>query len=249
MKPKYEGSIGVEIENMNVETLMLGLGGRKCEFDHELGKVEVDHKMFDEIPKKNFGVVHKEFDEMSKESVNSKGADYAESVGVCIGRFVVDYMSELKELKHVASVEEYYDSFIDVYNQLQRPQECILSCFIYGLNEDIRCMVMLFKPHIVWLSYTKRHLKPENPRSLLEQLPYPPKTDHKKNILKMLKGFIFGRNLLKQCSYKISEEDPPSTYMRCTQCPPISASMIMGPFVPASSPRDEKEITDFGEKV
>ncbi|GKF88119.1 hypothetical protein Tco_0258996 [Tanacetum coccineum] len=45
------------------------------------------------------------------------------------------------------------------------------------------------------------------------------------------------RNLLKQCSYKISEEVPPSTYMRCTQCPPISASIIIGPSVPSSSLR------------
>nr|GFB48799.1 reverse transcriptase domain-containing protein [Tanacetum cinerariifolium] len=48
---------------------------------------------------------------------------------------------------------------------------------------------------------------------------------------------------------KISEEEPPSTYMRCTQCPPISASMIMGPFVPSSSHRVGKEITDPGEKL
>nr|GEY67811.1 hypothetical protein [Tanacetum cinerariifolium] len=60
---------------------------------------------------------------------------------------------------------------------------------------------------------------------------------------------IFRRNLLKQCSYKISEEEPPSTYMRCTQCPLILASMIMGPSIPSSSPRVGKEITDSGEKV
>nr|GEY58516.1 hypothetical protein [Tanacetum cinerariifolium] len=60
---------------------------------------------------------------------------------------------------------------------------------------------------------------------------------------------ISGRNLLKQCSYKISEEKPPSTYMRCTQYPPISVSMIMGPSVPSSSPRVGKEIIDSGEKV
>ncbi|GJX80750.1 hypothetical protein Tco_0328899 [Tanacetum coccineum] len=29
-----------------------------------------------------------------------------------------------------------------------------------------------------------------------------------------------GRNLLKQCSYRISKEEPPSTYMRWTKCPP-----------------------------
>nr|GFA06149.1 hypothetical protein [Tanacetum cinerariifolium] len=60
---------------------------------------------------------------------------------------------------------------------------------------------------------------------------------------------IFRRNLLKQCSYKISEEEPPSTYMRCTQCPLILDSMIMGPSIPSSSPRVGKEITDSGEKL
>ncbi|GJZ02698.1 hypothetical protein Tco_0520659 [Tanacetum coccineum] len=40
---------------------------------------------------------------------------------------------------------------------------------------------------------------------------------------------ISGRSLTKQCSYKISEDAPPSTYIRCTKCPPISASMIIGP--------------------
>ncbi|GKD26806.1 hypothetical protein Tco_1233020 [Tanacetum coccineum] len=33
---------------------------------------------------------------------------------------------------------------------------------------------------------------------------------------------------------------PPSTYIRCTKCPPISASMVIGPSVPSSSPKDEK---------
>ncbi|GJS51761.1 hypothetical protein Tco_0625123 [Tanacetum coccineum] len=49
--------------------------------------------------------------------------------------------------------------------------------------------------------------------------------------------FIYGWSLMKQCSYKTSEDAPPSIYIRCTKCPPISASMIIGPFVPSSSPR------------
>ncbi|GKF78591.1 hypothetical protein Tco_0234159 [Tanacetum coccineum] len=57
------------------------------------------------------------------------------------------------------------------------------------------------------------------------------------------------RNLLKQCSYKISKEDPPSTYMRWTKCPPVSALIIIGPSVPSSSPRGGNEITVFEEKV
>ncbi|GJY02526.1 hypothetical protein Tco_0360678 [Tanacetum coccineum] len=60
---------------------------------------------------------------------------------------------------------------------------------------------------------------------------------------------IFGRSLMKQCSYRTSEDAPPSTYIRCTKCPPISASMIIGLSVPSSSPKDEKEIIVFGEKL
>ncbi|GKD75273.1 hypothetical protein Tco_1333555 [Tanacetum coccineum] len=57
---------------------------------------------------------------------------------------------------------------------------------------------------------------------------------------------ISGRSLTKQCSYRTSEDAPPSTYIRCTKCPP---SMIIGPSVPSSSPKDGKEITVFGEKL
>ncbi|GJY27637.1 hypothetical protein Tco_0403404 [Tanacetum coccineum] len=59
---------------------------------------------------------------------------------------------------------------------------------------------------------------------------------------------ISGRSLTKQCSYRISEDAPPSTYIRCTKCPPISASMIIGPSVPSSSPKGGKEIAVYGEK-
>ncbi|GJV90707.1 hypothetical protein Tco_1538520 [Tanacetum coccineum] len=60
---------------------------------------------------------------------------------------------------------------------------------------------------------------------------------------------ISGRSLTKQCSYRISEDAPLSTYIRCTKCPPISASMIIGPSVPFSSPRGGKEIVVSGEKL
>nr|GEX90615.1 hypothetical protein [Tanacetum cinerariifolium] len=40
MKPSYESSIRVEIEKINVETLVLG--SRNCEFNHALEKVEVN---------------------------------------------------------------------------------------------------------------------------------------------------------------------------------------------------------------
>ncbi|GKB80481.1 hypothetical protein Tco_0947376 [Tanacetum coccineum] len=60
---------------------------------------------------------------------------------------------------------------------------------------------------------------------------------------------ISGRSLMKQCSYRTSEDAPPSTYIRCTKCPPISALMIIGPSIPSSSPKDGKEITVSEEKL
>ncbi|GJS56707.1 hypothetical protein Tco_0651491 [Tanacetum coccineum] len=60
---------------------------------------------------------------------------------------------------------------------------------------------------------------------------------------------ISGRSLTKQCSYKISADAPPSTYIRCTKCPPILASMIIGPSIPSSSPRGGKDIVVSGEKL
>ncbi|GJQ91570.1 hypothetical protein Tco_0002709 [Tanacetum coccineum] len=59
---------------------------------------------------------------------------------------------------------------------------------------------------------------------------------------------ISGWTLTKQCSYRTFEDAPPSTYIQCTKCPPISASMIISPFVPSSSPKDGKEINVSGEK-
>ncbi|GKC24450.1 hypothetical protein Tco_1026600 [Tanacetum coccineum] len=60
---------------------------------------------------------------------------------------------------------------------------------------------------------------------------------------------VDGQSLTKQCSYRISEDAPPSTYIQCTKCPPITASMIIGPSVPSSSPRGGKEIVVSEEKL
>ncbi|GKF43366.1 hypothetical protein Tco_0129918 [Tanacetum coccineum] len=60
---------------------------------------------------------------------------------------------------------------------------------------------------------------------------------------------ISGRSLTKQCSYRTSKDAPPSTYIRCTKCPHISAPMIIGPSVPSSSTKDGKEIIVSGEKL
>ncbi|GJV77168.1 hypothetical protein Tco_1508752 [Tanacetum coccineum] len=61
--------------------------------------------------------------------------------------------------------------------------------------------------------------------------------------------FTFGRSLFKQCSYSIFEDDPPSTYIRCMKWPHISASMIIGPSIPSSSPKGGNKIYGFGEKL
>ncbi|GKB16428.1 hypothetical protein Tco_0850351 [Tanacetum coccineum] len=60
---------------------------------------------------------------------------------------------------------------------------------------------------------------------------------------------IFRRSRLKQCSYRIFEADLPSTYMWCIQWPPFSASIIIRPSIPLSSPRGGKEIFGLGEKL
>ncbi|GJW48500.1 hypothetical protein Tco_0080146 [Tanacetum coccineum] len=71
-----------------------------------------------------------------------------------------------------------------------------------------------------------------------------------KRVVAGINCFLISRwSRLKQCSYKISEADPPSTYIRCTQWPLISASMIIGPSVPSSSPRGRKKISGLGEKL
>ncbi|GJV63168.1 hypothetical protein Tco_1473996 [Tanacetum coccineum] len=75
--------------------------------------------------------------------------------------------------------------------------------------------------------------------------------------LKPMRGAVAGiiwlftsrRSLLKQCSYSISEVDPPSTYIRCMKCPPIFASVIIGPSVLSLSLKGGNEISGLGEKL
>nr|GEY74163.1 hypothetical protein [Tanacetum cinerariifolium] len=95
-----------------------------------------------------------------------------------IGRVVDLHMCELKELKQVASVKEYHDSFIDVLNRLQHPQRSNLGCFIDGLKEDIRCMVMLFKPQTIHEAYCLAKLQEvtfeaRKPKELIRTTPLP----------------------------------------------------------------------------
>nr|GEV48886.1 RNA-directed DNA polymerase, eukaryota, reverse transcriptase zinc-binding domain protein [Tanacetum cinerariifolium] len=113
MKRRYDSSIGVEIEKMNVETI--ALGSRKCDFGHELEKVQVAHNSFDEMPKENFEVVHKVFDGMPNKNVNPTRAVY---VVASSGRF-----SESKGLHQISSVKDYYDTFISIFTDSQLSPE------------------------------------------------------------------------------------------------------------------------------
>ncbi|GJU28578.1 hypothetical protein Tco_1167199 [Tanacetum coccineum] len=56
------------------------------------------------------------------------------------------------------------------------------------------------------------------------------------------------QSLLKQCSYKTSEADPPSTYMRRMRCPFTSASITIRLSCPSLFASDGNEISWFVEK-
>ncbi|GJR61070.1 hypothetical protein Tco_1503232 [Tanacetum coccineum] len=59
---------------------------------------------------------------------------------------------------------------------------------------------------------------------------------------------ICGRSLLKQCSYRTSEAEPPSTYMQWMRCP-ISASITIRLSYPSSLSSGGNEISGFVEKL
>ncbi|GJW61725.1 hypothetical protein Tco_0111060 [Tanacetum coccineum] len=106
---------------MNVKTL--ALTSRNCDFDHELEKVEVAHKVFDELPN-------------GKVNPTSGG-----------------WFRELNGLKQISSVKEYYETFISMLHHLQLSPEYGLSIFVDGLEEEIQRMVRLFKPQNVSKAY------------------------------------------------------------------------------------------------
>ncbi|GKB64975.1 hypothetical protein Tco_0921161 [Tanacetum coccineum] len=54
---------------------------------------------------------------------------------------------------------------------------------------------------------------------------------------------------LNPTSESISNDDPPSIHMRCTWCPPTSASIIRGPSSPSSFPKGGNDISRSGEKL
>ncbi|PWA44312.1 hypothetical protein CTI12_AA515130 [Artemisia annua] len=176
MKPSYEGSIGREIEKMKVETLVLG--SRSCEFDHELEKVEVVHKMFDEMPKVNFGVGHKVFDEMPKGNVNPVREYYVEGISGRRAQVCDGHMLALKRLKQVTSVEEYHDSFTRILYHLRLPLESQIGCFIDGLKEEIQWMLRLFNPQTIHEAYclaklNESTLEARKPKEPIRTTPLP----------------------------------------------------------------------------
>ncbi|KAJ0906625.1 hypothetical protein HanRHA438_Chr07g0289441 [Helianthus annuus] len=55
-------------------------------------------------------------------------------------------MTELKNLKHTTTVQEYHDKFDVIISRLQLPGEYTLSCFITGLEDEIQLQVRMFNP-------------------------------------------------------------------------------------------------------
>nr|GEY49755.1 hypothetical protein [Tanacetum cinerariifolium]GFB41271.1 hypothetical protein [Tanacetum cinerariifolium] len=116
-------------------------------------KSEFDHELV------KVEVAHNLFDEMLKKNLG----------------FVHKAFDEMNSSK-IASVKEYHDSFIDVLNRLKHPQRSSLSYFIDGINEDIRCMVMLFKPQTIHETYClaklqEATLKARKPKELIRTSP------------------------------------------------------------------------------
>nr|GEU58310.1 RNA-directed DNA polymerase, eukaryota [Tanacetum cinerariifolium] len=134
---KSRNKVCTEMETEKSKSLALGSQMGEC--DQKLEKLGAVHKVFDEIPKKNFGVAHKKFDEASKD-VNLKRDDYAESARACISRFVVDYMSELNKLKQVASVKEYYESYIDILNRASIEAKSTVTRTLDGMYSSNVCI-------------------------------------------------------------------------------------------------------------
>ncbi|GJZ14793.1 hypothetical protein Tco_0550470 [Tanacetum coccineum] len=109
-----------------------------------------------------------------------------------------------------------------------------ISCAVMFIHTEVECSSSpIFTSRDIWPS--GQMVSPLNPMSGV--------------VARIIWLLIFGWSLTKQYSYRTSEDDPPSTYIRCTKCPPISASMIIGPSVSSSSPKGGKEITVSGEKL
>ncbi|KAJ0937126.1 putative retrotransposon gag domain-containing protein [Helianthus annuus] len=72
--------------------------------------------------------------------------ELVEALKVRFGELFDDPMTDLKNLKQINSVQEYHDKFDAIISRLQLPIEYALSCFLAGLEEEIRLQVRMFNP-------------------------------------------------------------------------------------------------------
>ena len=55
-------------------------------------------------------------------------------------------MGDLKSLKQTRAVKKYQESFEELLNRVELPEQYVVSCFIRGLKEEIQLAVRMFMP-------------------------------------------------------------------------------------------------------
>ena len=59
------------------------------------------------------------------------------------------FMMILKSLKQIRSVKEYQESFEELLNRVDLPEQYAVSCFIRGLKEEIQLAKRMFVPRVL----------------------------------------------------------------------------------------------------
>ncbi|XP_022023821.1 uncharacterized protein LOC110924092 [Helianthus annuus] len=72
--------------------------------------------------------------------------ELVEALKVRFGKLFDDPMTELKNLKQTATVQEYHDKFDAIISRLQLQGEYALSCFLAWLEDEIQLQVRMFIP-------------------------------------------------------------------------------------------------------
>ena len=73
--------------------------------------------------------------------------EYVRALGSRFGDCLYDDpMGDLKSLKQSRSVNEYQESFEELLNRVDLPEQYAVSCFIRGLKEEIQLAVRMFMP-------------------------------------------------------------------------------------------------------
>lgn len=78
--------------------------------------------------------------------VAPKWEEYVKDISARFGDLYDDPMADLKELKQLGSVQEYHDSFDALASRLNLNEEYLLSCYMGGLEEEIKLAVRMFGP-------------------------------------------------------------------------------------------------------